>query len=93
MSVESTYLSRRRTQAMLVVVVVLCVLVGKSTSFQVREYRVTWSSPGALSLLPSAGQVSSQRVSSGEVRQRTSSVCDDATEQDGERGRTESQVY
>ena len=34
-----------------------------------------------------------QRVSSGEVRQRWSSVCGVATEQDAERGRIERKVY
>jgi len=36
--------------------------------------------------------ISSQRVSSGEVGQRSRSVCNVATEHDGERGRTEKQV-
>jgi len=35
----------------------------------------------------------SQRVSSGEVRQRWSSVCSVTTEQDAQRGRREDQVY
>ena len=36
--------------------------------------------------------ISSQRVSSDEVGQRSRSVCNVATEQDRERGRTEKQV-
>jgi len=36
--------------------------------------------------------VRSQTISSGEVGQRSMAVCNVATEQDGERGRTEKQV-